>query len=85
MGCAFAAAAPASDATHYRINALVKHSRQPLIEEAEYRGGALVARGPSARYLAGAVGVESATNSASSVLSPRLGRGQVVASFSAYR
>ena len=30
MGCAFAAAAPASHATHYRINALVKHSRQPL-------------------------------------------------------
>jgi hypothetical protein len=28
MGCAFAAAAPASHATHYRINALVKHSRQ---------------------------------------------------------
>ena len=25
MGCAFAAAAPASHATHYRINALVKH------------------------------------------------------------
>ena len=30
MGCAFSAAAPASHATHYRINALVKHSRQPL-------------------------------------------------------
>ena len=30
MGCAFAAAAPPSHATHYRINALVKHSRQPL-------------------------------------------------------
>ena len=30
MGCAFAAAAPASHATHYRVNALVKHSRQPL-------------------------------------------------------
>ena len=30
MGCAFAAAAPTSHATHYRINALVKHSRQPL-------------------------------------------------------
>jgi hypothetical protein len=38
MGCAFAAAAPASHATHYRINALVKHSRQPLRSPTESRG-----------------------------------------------
>ena len=35
MGCAFAAAAPASHATHYRINALVKHSE---IAEGEVAG-----------------------------------------------
>ena len=35
MGCAFSAAAPASHATHYRINALVKHSE---IAEGEVAG-----------------------------------------------
>ncbi len=43
MGCAFAAAAPASHATHYRINALVKHSE---IAEGEV-AGAIGLTGPT--------------------------------------
>ena len=39
MGCAFAAAAPTSHATHYRINALVKHSRQPLRPPTRFQRG----------------------------------------------
>jgi hypothetical protein len=39
MGCAFATAAPASHTTHYRINALVKHSRQPLRSHDGLPGG----------------------------------------------